>query len=422
MKKMNHVLSVTLSVLAVLLLTGCWEKDNPVRTSLNVDTSTLTLAVGESATRTTTTKAQWDYQITYTSSNPAVATVDQTGKVTAVSEGEAVITVSMAETIKSWYAAATRSYNVVVKKLSISGAVAINAANGYSGRLTAPDGVAVTWSSNHPEILSVDANGNLTFVSVSLAGADVTITGTSKSNPSVSDSMVINVSPQVGMIIADNSKVYTPNSYDASYGKKVAIVAYKGAAGTADKSDGSSGYVGLAIALTDANNGANCKWYTTDAGPCVAHCCEIVTAIGATDGFGKGIDNTNTLADGCGASHDHAAAKVAKNFQYDASVAAGVHPTGTSQWFLPTMYHWNLIVKGMCGNHGDLSLSNNDNYNNTNFNVKITAAGGTGVLADVYWSCDEGGAGNTWSIYFNNGDASLYSKSYSHYVRPVLAF
>ena len=116
MKNLKHVLLGTLAVLAVLFLTGCDNKDNPVRTSLNVDTSTLTLAVGESATRTATTKAQWDYQITYTSSNPAVATVDQTGKVTAVSEGEAVITVSMAESIKSWYAAATLTYNVVVKK------------------------------------------------------------------------------------------------------------------------------------------------------------------------------------------------------------------------------------------------------------------------------------------------------------------
>ena len=113
---MKQVLFGTLAVLAVLFLTGCDNKDTPVRTSLNVDTSTLTLAVGESATRTATTKAQWDYQITYTSSNPAVATVDQTGKVTAVSEGEAVITVEMAESIKSWYAAATLTYNVVVKK------------------------------------------------------------------------------------------------------------------------------------------------------------------------------------------------------------------------------------------------------------------------------------------------------------------
>ena len=193
MKNLKHVLFGTLAVLAVLILTGCDNKDNPVRTSLNVDTSTLTLAVGESATRTATTKAQWDYQITYTSSNPAVATVDQTGKVTAVSEGEAVITVSMAETIKSWYAAKTLSYNVVVKELSITGIDGINAANGYSGHLTAPDGVAVTWTSSHPGILAVDANGNVSFVALPASTTNVTITATSNSNPAVSDSIVINV-------------------------------------------------------------------------------------------------------------------------------------------------------------------------------------------------------------------------------------
>ena len=44
-------ISRLLAVLAVLLLTGCFEKDNPVRASLVADTSTLTLSIGESATR-----------------------------------------------------------------------------------------------------------------------------------------------------------------------------------------------------------------------------------------------------------------------------------------------------------------------------------------------------------------------------------
>ena len=59
-------ISRLLAVLAVLLLTGCFEKDNPVRTSLVVDTSTLTLSIGESATRQATSKAE-DAVITYTS-------------------------------------------------------------------------------------------------------------------------------------------------------------------------------------------------------------------------------------------------------------------------------------------------------------------------------------------------------------------
>ena len=86
MNKVRNLFSGMLAVLAVLLLTGCGEKDNPVRTSLDVDTSTLTLSVGESAVRMASSKAE-DAAITYTSSKPAVATVDQFGKVTAMSEG-----------------------------------------------------------------------------------------------------------------------------------------------------------------------------------------------------------------------------------------------------------------------------------------------------------------------------------------------
>lgn len=59
-------ISRLLAVLAVLLLTGCFEKDNSLRTSLVVDTSTLTLSIGESATRQATSKAE-DAVITYTS-------------------------------------------------------------------------------------------------------------------------------------------------------------------------------------------------------------------------------------------------------------------------------------------------------------------------------------------------------------------
>ena len=118
MMKVKHLFSGMLAMLAVLLLTGCQVNDNPVRTSLEIDTSTLTLAVGESATRSATTEAKESYKITYSSSNPAVATVDQNGKVTGLTEGETVITVHMDETRESWYAAKTLVYNVVVKNPS----------------------------------------------------------------------------------------------------------------------------------------------------------------------------------------------------------------------------------------------------------------------------------------------------------------
>lgn len=115
MNKVKHLFSGVLALLAVLLLTGCGEKENPTRTSLELDTSTLTLLIGESAFRTATTKAE-HYKITYTSSNPTVATVDRMGKVTGMSAGQAVITVEMAESIVDWYAPKKLTYNVVVKK------------------------------------------------------------------------------------------------------------------------------------------------------------------------------------------------------------------------------------------------------------------------------------------------------------------
>ena len=129
MMKVEKLFSGVLAVLAVLLLTGCGEVDNPRRTSLEVDTSTLTLSLGETAIRKATTKAE-DYKITYTSSSPAVAMVDKSGKVTAMSEGTATITVEMAESKTSWYAAKTLTYNVVVKNTSASSAGTPGASGG----------------------------------------------------------------------------------------------------------------------------------------------------------------------------------------------------------------------------------------------------------------------------------------------------
>ena len=125
MLRVKHLFSGMLAVLAVLLLTGCGEKDNPSRTSLDIDTSTLILSVGETATRTATSKAE-DAVITYTSSNPTVATVDQIGKVTALTEGETTITIKMDETKKSWYAASTLEYQVIVKNVSAKALVNVD--------------------------------------------------------------------------------------------------------------------------------------------------------------------------------------------------------------------------------------------------------------------------------------------------------
>ena len=220
----------------------------------------------------------------------------------------------------------------------------------------------------------------------------------------------------VGMIIAENGKAYTVDNYDASYGKKVAIVAYKGN-GEANTSFNN----GLAIALNDAGY---VKWLESGSSPCVATY-SIVDY--NTTGFSdlNGIAYTNTLATAaCNASHDHSAAKVAKNYQYDASVSEGDHPANTSQWFLPTLGQWNLIVKGMCGDHGDLVFGGyNDFYKDDKFNEKITAAGGTGVGLGAYWSSTEfGSTTDAWYVTFYAGYVNILGMKNDRSVCAILAF
>ena len=63
--------------------------------AVSLDKETMTLEIGQSDTLTATVKPEGD-KVTFTSSNTAVATVDENGVVTAVSAGTAVITVRTA--------------------------------------------------------------------------------------------------------------------------------------------------------------------------------------------------------------------------------------------------------------------------------------------------------------------------------------
>ena len=115
MVKFKNFLWGTLAMLTALLMVGCDEKDNPVSTSLRMDTSTLVLSVGQSARRTARSAAE-DAKFTYTSSVPSVATVDQRGKVTALTVGNAEIKVEMGAA--GGYAASTLQYTVQVNPVS----------------------------------------------------------------------------------------------------------------------------------------------------------------------------------------------------------------------------------------------------------------------------------------------------------------
>lgn len=114
MKKIFKNLGGALMLAAALVFTSCDEFksfiDNPVSSYLEVNPESVTLKVGEEKALEVTTIS--DQPITYTSSNKDVATVDEKGVITAVSEGDAIITVSVAST--DTYAAGMKQVQVKV--------------------------------------------------------------------------------------------------------------------------------------------------------------------------------------------------------------------------------------------------------------------------------------------------------------------
>ena len=222
-------------------------------------------------------------------------------------------------------------------------------------------------------------------------------------------------SSDVGKVIAANGQMYdNATAANTDETTAVAIIAYVGSAGSVDAS--STTYKGLAIALTDANSGSTCKWYTTTGVTCVSQTSAIATAITNING----IVSTKTLTNGH-SNHTHAAATAAKNF-------SAAPPSGASAWFLPSMGQWNLIVQGLATKKAgsavttNLTTSSNSTYNASNLNTVITDAGGTGFQSNYYWSSTEVGNTQAWSMRFDNGRLDTSGKMGDYYVRAVFAF
>ena len=121
---LRNVVLATMLMTFTLTMTSCQgladavfgTEDHPAQSGstipdIQIDNATLTLSVGQTASRPATAKSA-DIQLTYASSSPAVATVSQAGIVTAFSAGETTITVSAPQISKSV------SFKVVVNAIS----------------------------------------------------------------------------------------------------------------------------------------------------------------------------------------------------------------------------------------------------------------------------------------------------------------
>ena len=313
-----------------------------------------------------------------------------------------------------------------------------------------PSGVAqtLTWTSSDPAVASI-ADATVGTIHPENDG-ECTITATSTATgKSASVKLLVThkysevVAGDVRKIIAANGYIYENTTQAKEYGTNgVGLICYAGDAGSADKSTSTdpqcANYKALALALTDANGGATCQWYTSNSGTCLTQQSNIATIYGDPATYRNGIANTATLiADG----DEHAAATAASSYNdvcFDASF------TAHSAWFLPSIEQWDLMIRtlaptdsedhyyegqtsGGWKNDGtDKHIPRwgyvNDDYTAAVLNPFITASGATGLQSFPYWSSTEYTADYAWSVVFNYCTVHHHPKANLRYVRSVFAF
>ncbi|MBQ4387157.1 MAG: fimbrillin family protein [Prevotella sp.] len=249
-------------------------------------------------------------------------------------------------------------------------------------------------------------------------------------------------SMHVGWLLTDKGQVYRHTAEIPTGQTAVAMIAYVGDPGTADSSTGAEHYRGLAIALTDASDGA--AWYGTSE----AYDAECLSSTrsasfsdywnNSTSTYGKleGIANTEILtgkkvgntatSSGTGCGHTHAAANAALN--YTVSV-----PAGTSGWFMPSGGQWMKFF-GSAG----LTMSTwtawarcpDGAIGFTKINNMFINAGVNGFVFNnddyiYYWASSETYSYNGMYVDLNKSRGvglGGHAKWISHKVRPFLAF
>jgi hypothetical protein len=286
--------------------------------------------------------------------------------------------------------------NFTITGLAASTEVTASFTDDYSNVISG--NVTTDGSGNATFAIGVAGNTNLKNCSLTVGGNAITLTSSDKY---LTEGKIYNISrnlilanattSDIGKVIGANGKIYADAAAAVADGTTaLALIAYVGAAGSADAS--SAMYKGLALALTDASTGV-VTWCSQRDATCLATQYGNVTAA-KTDM--AGIANTNALV-GHG-SHTHTAASAARNYN------SGTHPTGTSAWFLPSAGQWDKMATA-AGSYATLKS-----------NASLKSA--------LYWSSTEGDVQYAWYYTFY-GDAGYWGdgfKTQSYYARACLAF
>lgn len=193
---------------------------------------------------------------------------------------------------------------------------------------------------------------------------------------------------------------------------------------TTSATDKASGYThGYAMALKDASTSS--QWSTIN---------KTVTSYATfyekllIDHYDGRTYTSELLA--AGSSSEYPAAYAVTNYNL------GVHPTGTSQWYLPTYWQWYqiLVNLGQAPTTPTTVGMSNVQWNNvscaTNISKRISLAGSENynTFAEAkYWSSSEYNSGWAYRANISSNEADIdcpgnSSKTQSYYVRPVIAF
>ena len=307
------------------------------------------------------------------------------------------------------------------------------AINGITVKVTASSQTATyTFTSTNSLEAGKSYTMNLTVglndVGVTTSISTWTGSGTVTVNPTVETEVFplsLANSTHVGKVICSNGHIHNTVSAVSCGGSAVAMIVYVGAAGTADNS--SSTYKGLAIALTDAPNGAM-SWKGSGGGTCVYQSTTFSNHYGYADM--KGIANTNQMVNktgNCSSHSSHNAARAAKN--YSNTVA------GCSQWFLPSSGQWMRFFRNSKLNltWSDWGYCSQGKSGLTNVNKMFTDAGASDAVfksGDEYWSSSEYDSNQAVTVSFAtatlDGPAGVrvnrWTKEYNCKVRAFLAF
>ena len=401
--------------------------------------------------------------VKYASSNPAVATVDANGKVTAVSRGLATITAYTNHLAESQYCvvnvdnavpvAVTRIIDVndpttahtVSRALIVKGQTKQLFADSHKDEMTSASGTE--WKSSDESILTVDANGKVTAVAPGTAIVYNTpfMEANGVKEYGIADCSCITVMPdykdaKVGDIFYEDGSFSTTPLLSGK--TAIGIIAYlncdangtptagatelteSGETGQYGAIDAATNFHGLVMGLNNAATGVNWGKDATQAG------LQGITIANS--------DAANPIAGTAGASGNTSAytAAITTNAQdvvsgaptfvpsesYPASYAAWNYnvkvPSFCSGWFMPTAPQWYAILTKGLGGLTTIAPTWNSYFDAANdafnkINAKLSTIGGTQLPAvsesALFWTINESSTtGNKATVLIKDASGLMF--------------